>query len=141
MPAPEKTNPEQLEKYAFHLFSARSAANQRRGTEALAIEAYRDAEAFIAVTNRVRSGEQSTAKPTGAILSEVSAPNLKPTHPHNLVSQRFGNLKRVRDIADKLEKNPNLDTFDELDWGPQEVKLARIIFPAYAEKNAQLASN
>jgi len=122
-----------LSEMAFQLFSDRSSRGVRVATEALAITCFRDAAAFMDVAKRVRSGEPLTAEPEGPQLSDASAPNLKPKHPLNMVSKRFGDpkLTEVRAIHNRLLKDPTLETLSEYDWGKAEVSTAREVFPAY----------
>ena len=127
----EKLNQE-LDELAFRLYVERAAtAAVNRLDEQTAIDCYRKAEAFLAVRDRVRSGEAVTVKPTGPQLADASCPNLKKTHPYNLVSQRFGDLKRVRQINQWLESHPTADSYEELEWDGPTVRTARQIFPAY----------
>src|SRR5690349_5752022 len=81
---------DKLERLAFQLFSERSGRGvMKRGAETLAVKCFQDAEGFLAIANRIRSGEQVQRKKVGPQLAEVCAPNLKRTHPINMVSQRF----------------------------------------------------
>lgn len=125
-----------LEQRAFDLFTARRAQLGLRGAaEQVAAECYRDAEAFLEVARRVRSGEPPAARPAGPQLADCSAPNLKPTHPFNMVSQRFGKLDRVQEIHILLQSDEKLDSLPELEWGVSEVQTARTLFPAFVSTN------
>jgi hypothetical protein len=131
---------EALEKYAFGLFVHRSAGIQRRSAEVLTKECFRDAEAFINTSRKILAGEMDTKPPEGPQLSDVSAPNLKPTHPLNMVSKRFNPqpssaLERVKLIHNRLLKDPTLEAIAEYDWGKAEVLTAREVFPAYVGAN------
>lgn len=148
MPA-EKPNAE-LEAMAFEIFKqavANSPAN--RGGEQQAISAFKKAEMFLAVRDKVRNGELSTTKPTGPQLADCCCPNQHKLHPHNLVSQRFGDLNKVNRIAAFLARNPPSQDrpetdiaeavnreFSDLSWKDSEVKIARAIFPAYCKTEA-----
>lgn len=134
--------PDQRERYAFALFSERSARGMlsNKGAEQVAAHCFRDADTFLAVSQQIRSGELVVEHPVGPQLSDVSAPNLDPTHPHNLVSKRFGDLGKVREINARLVANPTLESLPDMRWGKPEVSLARAILPAYAEP-ALAASN
>lgn len=134
----------ELDELAFEIYSKRVAASNRSG-EQLAVASYRDAEAFLAVRAKARNGslESKTADESG--LCEVSAPNLKRTHAHNLVSQRFGDLAKVNRIKVWLDRNPTPESdegelvaklnreFPELSWDLPTVNTARAIFPAYCK--------
>ena len=129
----DKINVE-LDELAFRIYSemvAKQPANI--AAERLALASYRKAESFLSVRGRVRSGELEATEPTGPQLADCSAPNLKKTHPHNLVSQRFGDLKRVEQIKAWLDKNPTAETYPELDWDVPTTNVARTIFPAYVK--------
>lgn len=120
----------ELRDYAAELF-ARRTANGVRGTlvEKVATDCFKDARIFLQVAAKVASGEISSEPAPANPLSEVSAPNLKATHPHNMVSQRFGSLERVARVYEQLSANPALQELPELDWREAEVSLARLIFP------------
>lgn len=146
-----QTGQSEVDELAFRIFSHRIAnLYGRRGNEQLAVDAYRKAEAFLAVRDKVRKGELEIDKPDGPVLSDCCAPNLKPTHPFNLVSQRMGSLPKVRLILTWIEtyrKNCKPDTppeellvklnreFPELGWDESAVNTARNIFPAYCNNN------
>lgn len=134
-PADQNGN-DKVARMAFELFTERRAANTQRHPEQVAAESFRDAEAFIAVTARRANGESTDKMLRKSALQDCSAPNLKKTHPINLVSQRFGapDLKRVRDIHNRLLANPTLDELgdDDLGWTKEggEVATARQLFPS-----------
>ena len=82
----------------------------------------------------------------------MCAPNLKPTHPLNMVSKRFNlpgdgakeseieaakvkALDRVKQIHNRLSKDSSLEALPEYDWGKAEVNTAREVFPAYVGSN------
>ena len=126
----------QIEDKAFHLFAARTAMGYaKRGVDQLALNCFRDAEAFLNVAKKIRTGEATVKAPVGKQLATASAPNLKPTHPLNMVSQRFGDINRVKKIYDQLLASPSMEKLEEFDWGKQEVETARLVFPTYCESN------
>lgn len=134
------TTDEALERYAFGLFVHRSASIQRRSAEQMTIECYRDAKAFVETSRQIISGEIDAKKEEGPQLSDVCAPNLKPTHPLNMVSKRFNPnpaaaFDRIKLIHNRLVKDPTLETIAEHDWGKAEVNTAREVFPAYVGSN------
>lgn len=128
---------------AFQLFAAKSASLPLgRAGKMQAEDAYRQADAFLAVRAQAREGKLSPDKPAGPQLADCSCPNVKPTHPLNLVSRRFGDLQRVNRIKAWLDRNPTpQDEPDELtarlnrefglDWDTPQVSLARATFGAY----------
>jgi hypothetical protein len=118
---------------AFRLFVERTAAGVRPlHQQQVAEQCFRDARAFSAVAARAAKGDTFDATPENNILSDASAPKLKPTHPINMVSRQFGDRKRIVEIAKRLEANPTLDELPDLDWGKPEVSTARALFPSYA---------
>ena len=137
----------ELYELAFELYVKRVAAQPLvRNAEHEAIEAYRKAESFLAVRDKIKSGGLVAVKQDGPQLADCCAPNLSPKHPHNLVSQRFGDpkLTLVNRIATWLDKNhpaPDQDEkdfalrmnreFPDLSWDPPAINTARAIFPAY----------
>lgn len=140
--APDK-NAAELDRLA-ELFMAHAPATIP--PERLAIACYKKATAFLAVRDKIRSGEinvEPTKEAKGVQLSTCSAPNLKKSHPLNLVSQRFGNLDRVNRIKLWLDKNPTPERdpsdlvprlqreFPDLEWGVAEINVAREVFPHY----------
>lgn len=135
-PATSKAAPvssDTLNKLAFSLFTQRSV-QAGRAPEATALQCFKDAAAFLAVSDKVVAGELTTAKPATSRLSDACAPNLKPTHPLNLISQRFGNektLAKAKEINEKLKADPAMETFSEFDWDIPTVNTARAILPAY----------
>ncbi len=140
---PETT---ELDDLAFQIYSARVAANPvRRGGEQEAIDSYRQAEAFLSTRKRVKAGELKPVVVEGPQLTDCCAPNLPHrTHPHNMVSQRFGDLARVNRIKRWLDVNPTPENdpaelvhrlnreFTDLNWDLPTINTARAIFGAYA---------
>lgn len=129
----------ELDEFAFRLYAERVAKMPAQiNGETSSIWAYKKAEEFLAVRARIKAGEELTKVPDGPQLNDASAPRLKPTHPHNLVSKRFGDLTRVRKIHEWLQKHPPRIkpdqapiVFSELEWDEQTTNLAREIFPHY----------
>lgn len=142
----EVDNPE-LDQLAFDIFSKRIAAQpSRQASERDVIGSYREAEMFLAVREKVRAGEVKPKAPEGPQLCDCSAPNMRKTHPHNLVSQRFGNLDRVSRIKQWFDQNQMAENdsdelvtkinhdFPDLGWDLPAVNTARAIFPDYCVK-------
>lgn len=137
-------NSVELDQFAFEIFKQAVASSPvKRGGEQQAIASYEKAEAFLAVRDRVRSGTLKPEQPKGPRLAPFSAPNMSKTHPHNLVSERFGSLERVAKINKWLEANPTPErdpedlvpqvnrAFGDLNWDLPALNTARVIFPAY----------
>lgn len=141
----EKQNPE-LDDFAYGIFKEMVASSPAsRGGEQQALAAYKKAEAFMAIRDRVRAGETKAVRQEGPALTDCFAPNLKRTHPHNLVSQKFGDLAKVNRISQFLDKNPTPEgdadeliskinrEFPELSWDLPTINTARAILPAYCK--------
>jgi hypothetical protein len=146
MAVEQKTNSE-IDSLAFEIYSKRMAQpGPKRLASHEALEAFKQAEEFVAVRAKVKSGALKTEEPDGPQLAGFCAPNLKRTNPHNLVSQRFGNLQRVETIYTWLSRNPTPENdpedlvhrfnhqYPDLGWTLPEINVARIIFPAYIAK-------
>lgn len=134
-----------LDQMAFQLFCQRVAAHPyQRGSEAAALDAYKQAEAFASVRRRVKAGElkqQADKSP----LADCYAQNLRRTHPINLVSQKYGSLERVRRIGKWLNENPTPERepeelvtrlnqeFPDLGWDLPTINTARAVFGAYCK--------
>jgi hypothetical protein len=141
----QQVSSEELDQLAFEIFKTRVANHpSNRGGENYAIDAYRKAEMFLNIRARVRAGELKPQKPTHS-LADACAPNLKPTHPINLVSQRFGKQEKVNRIAAFLEPHKTTPDeelvdklkreFPDLDWWDDKVlAAARAIIPHFATK-------
>lgn len=141
----------ELDELAFRIYSQKAASHSaRRGGDREAIDAYKQAEAFLAVRAKVRAGEMKTVSAAEDLLADCSAPNLPETHPLNLVSRRFGDIAKVRRINDWLEKNPTPErdteelvsrfrrAFPEVNWSAPShgealavINVARAVFPVY----------
>jgi hypothetical protein len=141
---PNEKQTTELDQLAFEIFSqmvAKSPAN--RGGEQQARAAYIKAEAFLAIRDRVRAGELKPAKQDGPVLADCYCPNMRRTHPYNLVSQKQGDLNKVNRIAQWLDKNPTPERdpeelvarinaeFLDLSWDLPTVNTARLLFPEY----------
>ena len=67
-------------------------------------------------------------------LDPAFAANLKKTHPINLMSKEWGDLRKVREALKFLEENPSLEAYEELSWGKPEVNQARALFPTVVQR-------
>ena len=122
-----------LQSLAFELFTQRSAMLNGRSAEPVASQCFRDAESFLKVAEKVeKSGLASIAD--SSPLDPAFAANLKKTHPINLMSKEWGDLKRVREALKFLEENPSLESYEELSWGKPEVNQARALFPTVVQR-------
>lgn len=132
----------EIDELALSLYAERISKlpAQSSGEEA-ARWAFRKAEDFLAIRDRLRSGEKEVLHVSK--LADVAAPNLKKTHPHNLVSQRFADenggeakvLAMIREIHNWLIAHPKSDqsevAYDKLDWDVPTTNLARVLLPHY----------
>ena len=139
MPATEKVS-EELNRsvVALELFKARSVqpgGNPRQ----LAIACFRDAAIFLAAADEVQSGRANLFTDESP-LDVAFAPNLKRTHPINLMSRAWGDLKKVQQALADLEANPGTDFYEPYSWGKPEVNQARALFPAVVARSKQLIS-
>lgn len=139
----EQVDQTEVDEFAFRLYAERIAKMPSHANgEAASAWAYAKANDFMAVRARVKSGEAVSV--ADSKLSEASAPNLKPTHPHNLVSRRFAAshhggeakvLAMLREINAWLQAHPRSDeaqvAYDKLDWDVPTTNLARVLLPNY----------
>lgn len=146
------TETTELDTLAFELFKQR-ASNLRQASEFEAIQAYKQAETFLAVRAKVQSGELTPAEPEGPQLADCCCPNLPRTHPYNLVARLHtdrkgvetpGDLGKVNRVKKWLDKNPTPETdpenlvarlnreFPELGWDLPTINTARTILPSYS---------
>lgn len=143
------TETTELDTLAFELFKARAG---RQGGEFEALAAYKQAEAFLSVRDKVHTGELTPAGPEGPQLADCCCPNMPRTHPYNLVAklhtdrkgvETLGDLGKVNRIKKWLDKNPTPESdpenlvsrlnreFPELGWDLPTINTARAILPAY----------
>jgi hypothetical protein len=131
-----KDTSDRVEQLATRLFADRTARYPGgQATEAAVLACYRDAEVFLQTLQKIQSGELSAKAPEGPQLADAHCPNLKPTHPLNMVSQRYGNLDRVRELHAKLTADPKIEELPDMDWDKHAVQTARDVFPAYVGSN------
>lgn len=136
----------ELDELAFRLYAERIAKLPAQASgDASSAWAYRKAQEFIAVREKVRSGDKAVT--AESILADVCAPNLKKTHPLNLVSQRFKDdnggetkvLNRIKETIDWLRDHPRSDenpiAYEKLDWDVPTTNLARTVLPNYLQTN------
>lgn len=153
--AESKPNPE-LDEMAFTIFTQAVARSPNaRGGDTVARAAYQKAKAFLAVRNSIHSGE-ATDTPEGKQFDGCFAPNLPPTHPVNLVSEKFGDQQKINRVAQFLRENPTVSTEEEQErlvsrlkqkfpdlmtldhnrsivpWDLPTINTARVILPEYA---------
>ena len=123
---------------ALELFKERSSQGGFNPKQ-LAIDCFRDATVFTDVAEEVMtSGIDLVAEDTNP-LDEAFAPNLKRTHPINLMSQAWGDLSKVQIVLTDLEANPAAELYEPYSWGKPEVNQARALFPAVVNRAKQFA--
>jgi len=132
-------DPLNLTSVALELFKSRSI-HQGASPRQLAIGCFRDATAFLAAADDVLSGEIDLSDEDTNPLDPAFAPNLKKTHPINLMSRVWGDLNKVRDVLDELEASPAADSYEPLSWGKPEVNQARALFPAVVHRAKQVST-
>lgn len=137
---------EELDELAFRLYAERiSKSTAQVNGEQLTGWAYRKAQEFISARDKIKAGDKALTRESK--LADASAPNLKKTHPLNLVSQRFAEenggedrvLNRIKDALGWLRDHPRSDenpiAYEGMDWDVPTTNLARTILPIYAGSN------
>lgn len=127
-----------LPSIALELFKVRSMQHGV-GPKQLAIDCFRDAKAFLDVCFEVEMEAINLASADANPLDAACAPNLKNTHPINLMSRQMGDIASVQKAFADLEANPAADSYKAYDWGRAEVNQARALFPAVINRARQLA--
>lgn len=130
----------ELQALALDLF--RTGRNAMGSPKQIAIKCFRDAAAFRDVMRQIMSNEIDVFFEDNNPLDQAHAPNLKKTHPLNLMSQAWGSIEKVRNTLAALEAAPTDTIYDLYGWGAQEVSIARFHFPEVirkAEKAKQVA--
>ena len=124
-----------VEQVALQLFAERSGRGKADPRE-IALQAFRDATVFTQVSALYRENKMpvAAAEDPRAICF---APNLKKTHPYNLVSRQHGNLNRVAEIFAELDKDKSRERYEELEWDEPTTSLARTLFPAYLDSRGR----
>lgn len=135
--ANEKNSDAELKAVALELFKASRVAGV--SAQQIATRCFKDASAFLEVSTKVLSGSVDIFAEDNNPLDEAFAPNLKKTHPINLMSREWGSLEKVREVLSDLDQNPKLESYEKYGWGLPEVNQARMLFPAKLAK-AKLAS-
>lgn len=130
-------DPLNLTSVALELFKSRSI-HQGSSPQQLAIGCFRDAKAFLAAADNVLSGEIDLSDEDTNPLDPAFAPNLKKTHPINLMSRIWGDLNKVRNVLAELDANPATDTYEPYSWGKPEVNQARALFPSVVQRAKQV---
>lgn len=125
----------QLQEIALTFAAERST--QHGLTRGMAISCFRDAKTFMEVANEALSGKLDSKEGLTA-LDAAFAPNLKRSHPINLMSSEWGDLEKVKKVLDDLNQNVAADRYEPLEWGKQEVNQARALFPAVIERAKSL---
>ena len=132
------TDPLTLTSVALELFKGRSLVH---GTspQQLAISCFRDAQAFLEAASQVVDGNLDLQTDETNPLDAAFAPNLKRTHPINLMSRAWGDVRKVQDALADLEANPGAETYERYSWGRPEVNQARALFPAVVQRAKQVS--
>ena len=126
------TNPK-LSDVALDLFKVRSTQSGVN-THQLAITCFRDAKIFLDAAQQVHSGHLEIEDDDANPLDIAFAPNLKRTHPINLMSRAWGDLQAVQKALVYLDANPKADFYEPHNWGKPEVNQARALFPAVVDR-------
>lgn len=125
-----------LENVAFELF--KSMHMFPGSPEQHAIRCYRNAAAFISMSEKIQLGEVNPTAISNEVLADAYAPNLKKTHPINLMSKEWGSVKKVKEAFAEI-KNPEVKEYELYGWKESEINTARRLFPPMLEREAELA--
>ena len=123
---------------ALELFKQRSSQSGINPKH-LAIECFRDATIFNEIAEDVLSNGIEMYSESSDPLDVAFAPNLKKTHPINLMSRAWGNLDKLKEILATLDANPATESYEPFGWGRPEVNQARALFPAVVDRAQQFA--
>ncbi|HEY0984650.1 hypothetical protein [Schlesneria sp. T3-172] len=139
MPVTEK-NTESLNRsmVALELFKARSVSGGGSPRQ-LAISCFRDAMVFLEAAYEIQSGRADLSADESP-LDPAFAPNLKRTHPINLMSRVWGDLRKVQEALADLDANPGADYYEPYSWSKPEVNQARALFPTVVNRLKQMTS-
>ena len=110
------------------------------GYKQLTINSFRAATEFLAGAQSVQNGEIDLFEEDRNPLDDAKAPNLKKTHPINLMSKAWGDVRLVQAALDDLDANPAAETYEPYGWGKPEVNQARALFPAVVNRAKQLST-
>jgi hypothetical protein len=125
-----------LASVALELFKGRSLHHGVTPRQ-LAIDCFRDAAEFLAAAEDALAGKIDWFADDTNPLDSAFAPNLKRTHPINLMSRAWGDLKKVQATLAELDANPAAESYDSYGWGKPEVNQARALFPAVVKRSKQ----
>ena len=128
----------EISDVALELFKVR-AAHSGVGTRQLAMGCFRDAAAFINIAKEVNSSDVDLLAEETNPLDPAFAPNLNKTHPINLMSRSWGDLKKVQNALSDLNANPAAESYEPYGWTKSEIRQARALFPAVIERSKQIA--
>ena len=123
-----------LYSVALTLFSNRSM-HSGFNPQQLALACFRDAKIFVSTAQQIQENRVNPSADDENPLDAACAPNLKRTHPINLMSRAWGDLKRVQDALSDLEANPSAEYYEAYGWGKPEVNQARALFPAVVQRS------
>jgi hypothetical protein len=133
----DKTNATpNLVTVALELFKGRS---QQPGISPrqLAMTSFRDARIFLDAAEEALDQKLDDLSDDANPLDIAYAPNLKRTHPINLMSRAWGNLDSVKSVLAYLDAHPKADSYEPHSWGKPEVNQARALFPAVVNRASQ----
>lgn len=126
-----------LNDIALELFKSRSP-QAGITPQQLAMNCFRDARVFLEVADQVVSKTWDSVPEDTNPLDVAFAPNLKRTHPINLMSRAWGDIKLVQKALADLNANPKAESYELYGWGKPEINQARALFPAVIQRAAQV---
>ena len=130
---PQQAQPavsDRVKKAAFELFKSSSFGVSPK---MLAIRCYRAAQEFCDAEDEILSGAVSISVIDNNPLDDAYAPNLKKTHPVNLISKKWGDLKKAMEAYEHVQ-NLGVNAYEPLGWEMPECNTARALFPAVLKR-------
>lgn len=128
-----------LNDIALELFKGRSP-QPGITPQQLVMNCFRDAKVFLEVADQLVSEPWESVEEETNPLDVAFAPNLKRTHPINLMSRAWGDIMLVRKALSELDANPKAVVYEPYGWGKPEINQARALFPAVVNRANQLAT-
>lgn len=121
---------ERVQQTAFELFRSSAVGV---APEMLAIRCFRAAQAFCDAADKIISGEVSIYQIDNNPLDDAYAPNLKKTHPVNIISKKWGDLKKAVEAWEHVQ-NLSVKEYEPFGWSEPECNQARALFPAVLDR-------
>jgi hypothetical protein len=121
---------DRVKKAAFELFKASAFGVSPK---MLAIRCYRAAQEFCDAEDEILNGTVSISVIDNNPMDDAFAPNLKKTHPVNLISKKWGDLKKAMEAWQHV-KNLSVNAYEPYGWEMPECNTARALFPSVIKR-------